>query len=114
MKTINALMLNRVGPHLFIEAAMRALCEQQIVDRSQHGGEAVGIGEPPLTARLAARVITQRLRFAAQIAFEQALVGDEFQRAQRRSIKRIGVQSMSAGRPGAGKQPLGAGMGPQQ
>ena len=63
MRSRRALMHDQMRPQLIVEAKMRALGHQQIIDWAEHGTEAVCIGHPPLCA-IALRPVFDRPRWS--------------------------------------------------
>ena len=113
MHAIRAFVRNQMRAQFVEQPQVGALADQEIVQRPQHGPEAVGIGQPPRMAAAMA-MIAQRLRLAAQRAFEQPARVDTHQRAQRLAGKAVRFGGFGTRQYGAGEHPVRAIMNPKQ
>jgi hypothetical protein len=93
---VRAFVLDQVGAHLVVEAAVRALGHEQVVDRAEYGAEAVGVGDPPrCVARLG--MVFHRLLRALDRTLEQAAIVDAGEGAERGAVERMRLRRVRAG-----------------
>jgi hypothetical protein len=86
-----AFMLDRMRAKLVEQPEVRALVDEEIVERPQHRAERIGVRHPPFV-RACGAAIRHRLAHAWNVAFGQSALIDALQFAQRLAPAANGLQ----------------------
>ena len=113
MDAFRAFVLDHMRAELVEQPEVRALGDQEIVERPQHRAERIGVRHPPFVPCRRAAIL-HRLARALDRALEQAARVDPRQRAQHLAIKRVRLRRLRPRQHRTGERAARPLVNPQQ